>query len=106
LLSAFSTNPEFSPVDSFEEIWRECADAIYGDSCPPQATRQWFLMGAACLLEVLDRMAEELDQGEFDEVTGERVNRLRHHLRRACRCAGDPHGSARDWGPHKGIIGS
>jgi hypothetical protein len=79
-----SGKPEFSPVASFEELWSDCAQAIYGDSCPPLDFRQWFLIGAAALFEVLDRMAEKLDAGESDDVTGERVNQLRQHLRLAC----------------------
>jgi hypothetical protein len=100
LLGTLPTSSGFPPVQSLEELWNECVQAIYGGSRAPQAARQWFLIGAACLLDVFDRMAEDLQDGTSDETTTERLNRLRHHLRLACRCAADPNGSSCDWGPH------
>ena len=101
LLGTFPTKPGLSPVESLEELYNDCVQAIYGASQAPPATRHWFLIGATCLLEVFDRMAEELHDGELpDETTSEKLSQLRHHLRLACGRAAHADGSLRDWGPH------
>ena len=88
-------------MQSLEELWNDCVQAIYGASRAPRATRHWFLIGATCLLEVFDRMAEELHDGELpDEMTSEKLSQLRHHLRLASGRAAHADGSPRDWGPH------
>jgi hypothetical protein len=100
LLGPLSIRPGSSPVQSLEEIWNDCVQAIYGESRAPAAVRHWLLIGAACLFEVLDGMAGELDAGKLpDESASEKLNQLRHHLRLASGRAAGPDGSPRDWGP-------
>src|SRR5215831_4596668 len=100
LLGTFPTKPGLSPVQSLEELFNDCVQAIYGASQAPRAARHWFLIGATCLLEVFDRMAEELHAGELpDETMSEMLTQLRQHLRGCSRLSAASDTSPLDWGP-------